>query len=215
MNIHILAGGPTQYLPDLTPYNVPNTCWVGVDKGVINLLDHGIVPEVGFGDFDSVSAAEMQRVEQYVSEVNRFQPEKDETDMELALNWAIAQNPETITIFGATGGRMDHTIGNIHLLLKPLLQSNAVKIQVVDNKNIIYLTKPSTHAISRNPQLKYVSFFPITLEVKGLTLRGFKYPLTNCHIPMGSTLCISNELVEDNGNFSYEEGILMVIRSRD
>jgi thiamine pyrophosphokinase len=62
---------------------------------------------------------------------------------------------------------------------------------------------------------KYVSFVPLTLNVKGLNLEGFKYPLKDRHITIGSTLCISNELIGDNGTFSFSEGILLVIRSND
>ena len=49
----------------------------------------------------------------------KFKPEKDETDMEHALNWAIEQKPEKIRIFGATGGRIDHMFANIQLLINP------------------------------------------------------------------------------------------------
>jgi len=49
----------------------------------------------------------------------------------------------------------------------------------------------------------------------GLTLEGFKYPLSNCHISLGSTLCISNELLSSSGTFSISEGIVMVVRSSD
>ena len=62
---------------------------------------------------------------------------------------------------------------------------------------------------------KYISFIPISTEVKGITLEGFKYPLTGCQIGLGSTRCISNELITDCGTFSFSEGILMIIRSTD
>jgi thiamine pyrophosphokinase len=63
--------------------------------------------------------------------------------------------------------------------------------------------------------LKYVSFIPISHEVHGITLEGFKYPLKNCHIHLGSTLCISNELINELGTFSFHDGIILMIRSRD
>ncbi len=57
-----------------------------------------------------------------------FKPEKDETDMELALNWAIDQKPEMIRIFGATGGRLDHMFANIQLLINPSMQQRDIQI---------------------------------------------------------------------------------------
>ena len=62
---------------------------------------------------------------------------------------------------------------------------------------------------------KYISFVPVSLNINGLTLEGFKYPLKDCHISIGSTLCISNELIRDYGTFSFSEGILIVVRSSD
>jgi thiamine pyrophosphokinase len=62
---------------------------------------------------------------------------------------------------------------------------------------------------------KYISFLPMTLAVTNLTLDGFKFPLKDRHISMGSTLCISNELISDYGTFSFSKGILLVIRSDD
>ena len=56
-------------------------------------------------------------------EMKRFKPEKNETDMELALNWAVEQKPELIRIFGATGGRLDHLFANVQLMFKPLMQT--------------------------------------------------------------------------------------------
>ncbi|XBO87183.1 hypothetical protein AAGG52_10200 [Bacillus licheniformis] len=61
----------------------------------------------------------------------------------------------------------------------------------------------------------YISFLPFTETVKNLSLKGFKYSLNKCHIALGSTLCISNELIHSQGAFSFSEGILIMIRSTD
>jgi thiamine pyrophosphokinase len=77
------------------------------------------------------------------------------------------------------------------------------------------LAGPGTHTIKKIPEKKYISFVPLTLDVANLTLEGFKFPLQNRHISVGSTLCISNELINQYGTFSFSEGILIVIRSHD
>ncbi|PLR84168.1 thiamine diphosphokinase [Bacillus canaveralius] len=215
MIINILAGGPEELLPDLTEYMKENVKWLGVDRGVYTLLSKGIEPEIAVGDFDSVNGEEMLFIEQHVDELQKFKPEKNETDMELAVEWAIRQNPQKINIFGATGGRLDHLFANIQLLLKPILNKKNIDLELIDCQNNIYIKSEGTYEIKKTPDRKYVSFVPITLSVEGLTLTGFKYPLTNCHIPLGSTLCISNELIDDRGTFSFHEGIIMVIRSCD
>ncbi|PLR77593.1 thiamine diphosphokinase [Bacillus sp. V3-13] len=215
MIINILAGGPEALLPDLTEYMEGNVKWIGVDRGVYTLISKGIAPAVAFGDFDSVNEEEMLFIEQHVDELQRFKPEKDETDMELALEWALKQNPQKINLFGATGGRLDHLFANIQLLLKPILKEKNTDVELIDLQNNVYMKSAGRYEIKKSPDRKYVSFVPVTPSVEGLTLTGFKYPLTNCHIPLGSTLCISNELIDDRGTFSFLEGIIMVISSRD
>ncbi|MEH7308113.1 thiamine diphosphokinase, partial [Neobacillus drentensis] len=72
-----------------------------------------------------------------------------------------------------------------------------------------------SYTIEKLDTKKYISFVPLTLNIRNLTLEGFKFPLYNRHISIGSTLCISNELISDYGTFSFSEGILIVIRSHD
>jgi thiamine pyrophosphokinase len=215
MIIHILAGGPADVLPDFNSYLNEKITWVGVDRGVYTLLEKGIKPSIALGDFDSVTEEEFQIIEKKVDQIFRFSPEKDETDMELALSWALKKIPEKIRVFGATGGRLDHMFGNIQLLIQNNKNKNDVEIEIIDRQNIIFLKSPGTYTLQKITDKKYISFIPISAEVKGLTLIGFKYPLTECHISLGSTLCISNELLIDNGTFSFSEGILMIIRSTD
>ena len=72
----------------------------------------GLVPDVIVGDFDSVDPAVLafyRKMEHIVWEVH--QPEKDDTDTELALKRAMAMGAGEIVILGATGGRLDHMIG--------------------------------------------------------------------------------------------------------
>lgn len=213
--INILAGGPSSLVPDITQATNNDAIWVGVDRGVYHLISKGITPDVAFGDFDSVTEEELQKIKAAVEQLNIYAPEKDETDMELALNWAINQNPAKIRIYGATGGRLDHLFANVQLLLKPLSLQKNIHIEIIDQKNHVFVKAPGTYKIKKNPGRKYVSFVPISLEIKGLTLVGFKYPLKDCHIQIGSTLCISNELIDNCGTFSFDEGILMVVRSQD
>jgi thiamine pyrophosphokinase len=69
--------------------------------------------------------------------------------------------------------------------------------------------------VTLNSLFPTISFIPITKEVFGLTLEGFYYPLKGAKIKMGSTLSISNKLIRNNGTFSFEDGIVLVVRSRD
>ena len=179
------------------------------------MLKRNITPAIAFGDFDSVSSEELMFIEERVTELKKYKPEKDETDMELALNWALDQNPSMIRLFGATGGRLDHLFANVHLLLNQFKAKKSANICLIDRITSFLLKNPGIYTIEKINTKKYISFVPLTLNVQRSHPEGFKFPLENRHISIGSTLCISNELISDYGTFSFSEGILIVIRSHD
>lgn len=211
MFIHIVGGGPNEHLPSLSSYDGEHVQWIGVDRGTKTLLEAGIQPIKAFGDFDSLTAEEIASLQKALDHLDIWPAEKDKTDMEIALDWAVRQKAEKIRIFGATGGRLDHLFGNVQLLIKYAEKP----IEMIDKQNIVTIHLPGTHTVSYDKRYRYVSYIPISDDIKGMTLEGFKYPLTNCHIFRGSTLCISNELIQASGTFSFSEGILMMIRSSD
>ncbi|WP_417900591.1 thiamine diphosphokinase [Bacillus haimaensis] len=213
MIINIVAGGPPENIPAFGADTSETVTWVGVDRGVHYLLEQNIIPSKAFGDFDSVTPAELVEMKRKITDLDLFPSEKDETDTELAVNWAMAQNPTSITMFGVTGGRLDHFLGNVQLMLKG--NQNGITIEIQDNQNILTLVNPGFYTMKKDENLPYISFLPISPTVSGITLDGFKYPLKNRNIKWGDTLCISNELDTENGTFSFKDGILMMIRSRD
>ncbi|WP_210610704.1 thiamine diphosphokinase [Priestia flexa] len=210
--IHILAGGPDNYVPELHKWKACDK-WIGVDRGVFTLIEQGIIPDEAFGDFDSINAEQLKVIQDRLEDLHIYPSEKDATDLDLAVEWAISKKPAYVRIFGATGGRIDHMFGAVQLLYKSLQEN--VKVELVDKQNSIQLFSPGTHEIEERIHAKYVSFIPYAGGVENLTLTGFKYPLTNHYVELGSTLCISNELLTQRGTFSFTTGILMMIRSND
>ena len=100
-----------------------------------------IMPDIILGDFDSVNkdAIDYYRNKTEIP-IKDFPPEKDETDTELAIRTAIEMGAEEIILFGATGTRVDHLLGNIQLLSLGL--QTGVDCQIVDaNNRIRLLTK--------------------------------------------------------------------------
>lgn len=108
---------------------------------------------------------------------------------------------------------MDHAIANIHIL-KDALESE-ILCQILDEHNRIYLINKEMTLEKEKIYGKYVSLIPLTSTVEGLTLTGFKYPLNNYDLPVGTSLGISNEMIEDRAHIKMEKGILIVIESRD
>ncbi|RZT22986.1 MULTISPECIES: thiamine diphosphokinase [Fictibacillus] len=214
MKIRIVAGGPDHLIPEIeNDKTSTGDLWIGVDRGTFFLLEKGIMPEYAFGDFDSISVAEKEIILKSDIIINQYQTEKDETDMELALQWAMDQNPEEILLFGATGGRLDHEMMNIQLLYRTI--SSNTEVKVIDKKNEISIKPPGTYTIEKEEPYSYISFLAFQGEVKGITLTGFKYPLEKASLMMGSSLCISNELVNKSGTYSFDSGIILMVKSHD
>ena len=86
---------------------------------------------------------------------------------------------------------------------------------ILDPGNKLYLIDGERRFKRREVWGTYVSFLPLTEEVRGITLRGFKYPLTDRDISIGTSLCISNELAADEAVITLQDGVLIVVESRD
>jgi thiamine pyrophosphokinase len=211
--IVIVAGGPDHMLPDLSNFLNENTKWVGVDRGLYILIKKGIIPDLAFGDFDSISNDERKEVESSGCQLNVYPAEKDETDLELAINWSLEQDQDEIYILGCTGGRLDHELINIQMLTKGLKRKK--ELIILDKQNKMIMRENGNYTISLEEEYKYVSFIPHTKIVENLSLKGFKYSLKDTNVSWGQTLCISNELVEKKGTYSFSNGILIVVKSRD
>lgn len=211
MKIHLLAGGPGFLIPELNK-DKEDAVWVGVDRGVYELMRRGLRPDYAFGDFDSLPETEKQ-VLSTEANIFTFPQKKDKTDLELAVDWALEQHPETITVYGATGGRLDHEWANLRLLQKSF--GTEIEMAIVDKQNRMFAREPGCYRIKRDLTFPYVSFLPLGESIKGLTLKGFKYPLQQVDVERDSTLTVSNELIEEKGTYSFTDGIVMVVRSRD
>lgn len=189
---------------------------IAVDAGLAVADVLGLVPDYVVGDFDTADAALMEKYKKMphiVWEVHK--PEKDETDTELARSCAVSLGCGEIAFLGATGGRLDHLIGNIHALYDCM--QRGIMAYLIDAQNKLYLLDEGKTFYRERQWGKYVSFLPYTEEVRGITLRGFKYPLTGKNIRRGEEvgLCISNEVAEARAELHFEEGVLICVESHD
>jgi thiamine pyrophosphokinase len=165
------------------------------------------------GDFDSVSETILEKYRKISTPIQTFPKEKDKTDTQIAIELALMNNATAIDLIGATGTRLDHTIANIHLLMLPM-QLN-INVCILDSHNKIYLKRKSFTIIKDRQYGNYVSLLPFNEQVTGLTLKGFKYPLNSITLSPGSSLGISNEILEEEAAVEFTNGILLVVESRD
>lgn len=216
METWIIAGGEIEK-EDLDTYNKENSTKINiiaVDRGLEVLYQLNIIPNYIVGDFDSVPPTILQEYRNNPQVIfHQYNPEKDNTDTDMAIQLAIQLNSSKITIMGALGKRIDHTIANIHIL-KYALEAQ-IPCQILDRHNKIYLINKHYTLYKNRTYGKYISFIPLTTKVEGITLKGFKYPLKDASLSIGLSLGISNEIVEEVATIEVEKGILIAIESKD
>ncbi|MCI8481544.1 MAG: thiamine diphosphokinase [Clostridia bacterium] len=215
MNTLIVSGGEIS-LAFLKEYYIRQNpkLIIAVDKGLEALSKLNLTPHHIVGDLDSIDS-NILNLYQNSSHItlHQYNPKKDYTDTDIALNLAIELGSSNITILGALGKRMDHALGNIHILTNTL--KSHIPCEILDANNRIYLID-NTHTIKKKEAYgKYISLIPLTSFVKGLTLTGFKYPLTASHLTIGKSLGISNEIISSYATIDLKQGILIVIESKD
>lgn len=216
----IISGGRIEdaFLEDYI-HSIEYDILIVADKGLEIVKRHELSVDYVVGDFDSV---DKRLLEEFISNTSsrdshpvlkEFPPEKDDTDTQLAIETAIELGASDIVLLGATGTRLDHVLANVGLLRIPLERNIAATI--VDANNKLYLIQKA-HSIIRERQYgTYISLLPFTDEVNGVTLTGFKYPLQKACLTKGNSLGISNELVDGTGSITLEEGVLLVVESKD
>ena len=189
---------------------------IAADKGLAFCQEKAILPTQIVGDFDTLGDTLLPEYEAKGVPIRKFNPVKDATDTEIAVRLGIELGADKITILGASeGNRLDHLFGNVLTMMIP--QQEGVDCFMVDAHNRMRIvTKPLE--IRRDEQYgKYISFVPLTTDVHGVTLTGFKYPLWDhrFHVQTCGSLGISNELTEEVGKIEFCSGILLMLECRD
>lgn len=213
--IAIMVGGPESYLPNIENTFNEDLIWIGVDRGAIRLLDYGIKPVLALGDFDSITQAELKKLKDNIEDVRQFPAEKDATDTELAVKAAFHEfSPDEVTIYGATGGRLDHLLNNLWLVFQPAFYPYISKIKINDNKNSVSYFIPGTYELEKEKDKKYLAFVCL-IPVEKLTLTGVKYELSKADILYPQSLASNEFINEKKAQFSFEAGLIAVIQSKD
>ena len=188
--------------------------YIAADRGLEFFSETNLKPDIIVGDFDSVSENVLQSfLEVSDIEICRLNPEKDDTDLEHAVRLAIEKGATDIEILGATGSRIDHVLGNIQLLGIATLE--AVPIKLI-NANYRIQVLGSNYSIKKEEHYgKYVSIVPIGRDETKVSLRGFKYEITDFVLEYFNTLGISNEIVDENAYIELKNGKIILIESKE
>jgi thiamine pyrophosphokinase len=180
------------------------------DGGTHHVLALGVIPHLVIGDMDSATKDEVQRLKKADVPIELYPRDKNETDLELALNRALEKSPSSILMIGALGGRLDQTLGNISLLSDSRLATLDVRLD--DGVEEVFFCRGRSNVEGRRGDV--VSLIPWNGAVKGIRTNGLRWPLNNETLYPEKTRGISNEMLEAVAEVNIETGLLLIIHIR-
>ena len=187
--------------------------FVGVDAGSLFLLQHQLPLDMAIGDFDSVSPADFQQIEQAAKELIQAPAEKDDTDLELALKTVFERYPQAqARVFGALGGRIDHLLSNLFLASEPDLAPFMGQMELAGADNRILFRPAGQHRLSPMEGMTYISFMPA--DGSHLTIKNAKYPLREENFFFKKCYS-SNEFLDGDIQIALDTGYVVIIYSKD
>ena len=207
IKIALFAGGT------IDSFQMDFDLFIGVDRGSLFLIEQGICPDLAVGDFDSVSEKELALICSQSKEGLQAQPEKDDTDLELAVKAVFARYPQAqVTIFGAFGGRLDHTLANIFLPSNPEITPYMQQIRLCNAQNELRYCPQGRHEIKPVAGMNYLAFMPV--DDGRLTIEGAKYPLNESNY-FFKKVYASNEFIDEPVFLECQSDYVIVIYSKD
>ncbi|OCL26405.1 thiamine pyrophosphokinase [Orenia metallireducens] len=180
---------------------------VCADGGANHAYRLGILPNLILGDLDSISSEALEHYQNQQVEFDKYPIAKDKTDTQLILEQLVTLGAKEIIIFAGLGGRLDHTLANLYLL--EFFAEFDTKIRFVSPKERIELV--CKEKILINEVNKTLSLLPLSNEVTGVYLEGFKYGLENATFKQGDTLGLSNIVIASPARIKLASGKLLMI----
>lgn len=180
------------------------------DGGTVHALALGLTPEIIIGDLDSLAPDVVDLLVTKGVDLQRHPIRKDHTDLELAFQTALAEQPSEIVLTTALGGRLDQMLANILLLTRPEYAS--VKVTLVDETQWATIVRSGQTLTINGQPGDTLSLLPLTAAVSQVTLTGVEWPLHTATLTLGSTYSISNTLIDTQAYLTIGEGMLLVIQ---
>ena len=181
---------------------------IGADRGLGYALALGLDVTLAIGDFDSASAESLAEAEAAGVRIERHPVAKDATDLELALDAAVALGPERILVLAGRGGRLDHELASLLLLASDRYAGVIVDALVGDTR--VHVVRGERSLEGSRGEL--VTLLAAGGPAEGVHTEGLEYPLRGETLEAGSTRGVSNVFAERIARVSIERGVLLAIR---
>ena len=207
MRALIYTGGKIN-AANITERPEENDLVIAADSGWNNAKALGAKPSILLGDFDSLGKQNLPDG----PEIYQVPAEKDLTDTQLAVEMALSRGATEIVIIGGLSGRLDHTLSNLAILEH--LNEKKVYALMTDGQNRIRFVRNSGALIPRSG-FQYLGLIAADSVVKGVTVKGCKYPLENAKLKKSYQYAVSNEVVGNCALVEVKKGGLYIIESCD
>ena len=179
------------------------------DGGTVHALALGLKPQAIIGDLDSLSPTILAEMEAAGVAIYRHPARKDQTDLELAFQLALAEQPDEILLVTALGGRLDQMLANIFLLTRP--DFGSIQLALVDGSQWATVLHPHQTITLTGQPGDILSLVPLSSTVRQVTLTGVEWPLEEATLSLGSTYSISNALAAHQATIQIGEGTVLVV----
>lgn len=179
------------------------------DAGAAHAIALEIIPDVVVGDLDSLDPAHYATLKAAGVRFEVHPQLKDKTDLELAIQLAVAEGASEIDLLGTQGGRLDQTLGNVLLLARP--EWARVRMRILEGDQTAWVLRDRQACTITATVGDTLSLVPLTPQVHGVTLAGVRWPLHNRTLYFGDTLTLSNILSQPSARVEVGTGILLIV----
>ena len=216
--IIIFANGELPDLEKARPLLQSGDYIICADGGTRHAMALQIKPDLIIGDMDSAEKGQLQELQEAQVSMELFPHDKNETDLELAIQRAVAMNPAQIVIVAGLGGRLDQTLANIALLtdlrLSPLRHGSeqVFDIRLDDGVEEIFVCRDQAQVHGSSGDI--VSLVPWGAPVSEVQTTNLKWPLHQETLYPDKTRGISNEMLGESAFISIGSGLLLIVHRR-
>jgi thiamine pyrophosphokinase len=207
MHTVVFTGGRLKYGAPVRQALEAADSIIAADSGAAAALDMEITPSVVIGDFDSLNAGKRKILEARGVRLIGFPTEKDKTDTELAIDYAVRHGADLVTVLGGMdGSRIDHVLSNILIMT-----GCKVPVRFVNDSTTVWHAKgPATERIE-GVAGDTVSLLPLTPRADGITTHGLKYGLHDGVLRMDRSRGISNVMTRKQASVTWSRGVLLFV----
>jgi thiamine pyrophosphokinase len=178
------------------------------DGGADHAFRLGLLPRGIAGDLDSVDPEILQKFREQGVEIRKHSPVKDEVDTQITLDWAFEFAPPEVLLLGCTGKRLDHTLANIHLLLRGA--TRGVRVRLVNEKQDVSLVTPNLPVELNVSAGTVISLLPLSERACGVEVHNMEYAVPGGVLEAGETIGISNVAIGCPIRIKIASGSLLV-----